>query len=80
MSIKTPNIALNKAVALPTGSVGSEQKILPAGSYVKPIEYCYIPKHVLNAPQNKYFDQKLEIFVHTKYGIFRMFREHLSER
>lgn len=46
-----------------------DSKVLPAGSFVKPIHLAYVPKHVLEREMWKAFDKKTEVFCYTKLGI-----------
>lgn len=54
-----------------------DTKIIPAGTFVRPIEYCYVPKHVKDDPRWRHFDQKTEIFCYCSYGMVPILREKI---
>lgn len=62
---RTPNYRLNRALAVKTDSRDSQY--LPPGTYVRPIEPCYVPEHVKDANPN--FSPSSEVYIYTKYGI-----------
>lgn len=70
---RTPNYRLMEdfVVAASGGSymMGGDYKTLPEGSYVRPIELAYVPKHVLEDKRWQHFNKDKEIFVYTKIGI-----------
>jgi hypothetical protein len=43
--------------------------ILPAGAFVRPIEECYVPKHVKDRKINAWFNGALEVYCYTRQGI-----------
>ncbi len=47
----------------------SQTKILSAGTFVRPIQFCYVPKHVLESKLGKFFNPKMEMFCYTRLGI-----------
>lgn len=46
-----------------------DQKIMPKGTFVRPISYCYVPKHIIDLPDNRWFQETLETFAYTPMGI-----------
>lgn len=46
-----------------------DQKTIAKGTFVRPISYCYVPKHIIDLPDNKYFRESLEVFAYTPIGI-----------
>lgn len=46
-----------------------DQKTILKGTFVRPISYCYVPQHVREASDNKYFQETLEVFAYTPLGI-----------
>lgn len=46
----------------------NDPQILPQGSFVKPIEYMWVPKHVIDGEPGKYFNKLTDMFYYTKYG------------
>lgn len=45
------------------------KKTIPAGTFVKPIDFYYVPKHVREMPLNRYYDKDKETFCYCSYGI-----------
>lgn len=46
-----------------------DQKTITKGTFVRPISYCYVPQHIIDSADNKYFQEKLEVFAYTPIGI-----------
>ena len=46
-----------------------EKKELPAGAFVKPIEYKWVPKHILDCDMGRWFNKDIQTFCYTHYGI-----------
>lgn len=45
-------------------------KTIPAGTFVRPIEYQYVPKHVKEDDRwTRNFNPETEIYCHTSYGM-----------
>ena len=55
---------------LPNGAVHWDQIItMPAGTFVKPIDFKYLPDHVKKNEDYQNFDPKVHTFVYCHYGI-----------
>lgn len=67
MSLPTPNFVLMSPLTISRGPY--DNKTLPAGTFVRPIEYQYVPKHIQDADWNRFFDQTTDIFCYTRVGI-----------
>lgn len=84
--MKTPNYVLiedvqvNLGVASGGWNMPADYKVLPAGSFVRPINYDYVPKHVLEDPKWKNFNSEKEIFCYTKLGFIAIEKKMLRER
>jgi hypothetical protein len=63
--LPTPNYILTEQVTIGNGF--SDPKILPAGTFVRPIDKRWVPKHVLDS--NMWFNDKVEVFCYTRFGI-----------
>lgn len=50
------------------GDFFSDSKTLPAGSYVKPIDWYWLPAHIKE--QYKHYDRHTMLICYTRYGIF----------
>lgn len=75
---RSPNYRLKEDFHLSTGSWGSDTKVIPAGSYVRPIELTYVPQHVVDDLRWRYFDPKLEVFCYVKaLGIVPIPKKHI---
>lgn len=46
-----------------------DQKTIPKGTFVRPISFYYVPQHVIDSPDNKFFQPLLEVFAYTPIGI-----------
>lgn len=44
--------------------------VIPAGTFVRPIEKTYLPQHVKDSVEYKYHLPMIDIFVYSRYGIF----------
>ena len=64
MSMKTPNYVLNSDHTLISGH---DTRVLKEGTFVRPLELHYVPKHVLEA--NKWVNTYDESFCYTHFGI-----------
>lgn len=72
---RTPNWRLNHSWVGKRDH--SDVQELPVGSYVRPIEECYVPEHVKEA--NKYFHRSTETYCYTKFGIATIPTHFLEE-
>lgn len=78
MSIRTPNYVLTEAINV-SSSDGRQAKELPAGSFVRPIQPCYVPKHITEGAVGRYFNEKNEVYVYTRYGIVTIPKSYLRQ-
>ena len=44
-------------------------KILPAGAFVQPIDWYYLPKHFKESVQGIFMDHKKDIVCYTHFGL-----------
>lgn len=65
--MSTPNYVLTEPVPFSSGHM--DAKILDAGVFVRPIEYCYVPKHVIEDRRWKGFNKTTDVFVYCHHGI-----------
>lgn len=63
---RSPNYRLKEDYHLSTGKWGSDTKTIPAGSYVRPIDLCYVPNHVLEDTRWQGLDLKNHVFCYVK--------------
>lgn len=56
-----------------------DYKVLPAGSFVRPIEVQYVPKHVLDKTQYRSFNKDVQVFCYCKYGIIPIDKSKFRE-
>lgn len=75
--MKTPDFVLDREFVVYSGP--HDKKILEAGSFVRPISYQWIPKHIKDDPKYAWYNDKKEVFCYTRYGIICIFREYLRE-
>lgn len=46
-----------------------DKKVLPARTFVRPIELKYVPQHIKDSFFHKFFDSKTEVYVYCSYGM-----------
>lgn len=56
-----------------------DTKILPAGAFIRPLEYEYVPKHIIDSNLWKFFNKETEIFCYTRYGIVAIAKKIIRE-
>lgn len=66
-SLPTPNFMTREEHKI-YGNMLSE-KILPKGSFVRPIEPKYLPSHITETGTFKWFNPDKEVFVYCAFGI-----------
>lgn len=64
--MKTPDYVLSEDV---TWWEGQELKTLKAGLFVRPIDWPYVPKHVIEDSRFRYVSKDSQIFCYTRHGI-----------
>lgn len=67
LSMATPDYVLIEDVHYTSG--GYETKTLLAGTFVRPIDKYYIPQHVKDKTEHKFFNEDLEMYCYTPHGI-----------
>jgi hypothetical protein len=63
----TPNYVLTEEHAVSSGPY--DTKTLPAGSFVRPIDPVYLPRHITESDEYKYFSPERQIYCYTRIGI-----------
>ena len=46
-----------------------DKLIIPVNTFVRPIELCYLPKHILDSSLHKWVDLNKEVYAYSHYGI-----------
>lgn len=77
MSERTPNYVTNEEIYIRNGN--SDAKTIPVGSFVRPIEWQYIPVHIKEDKRWASFNKETDIFVFTRYGIVPVARKSIRE-
>lgn len=77
MSIPTPNYVLSVEVILRYSS--HDSKILAAGTFARPVELQYVPKHVIEDKRWAGFDKELDVFVYTSLGFIAVHKKNLRK-
>lgn len=67
MGIKTPDYVLTEDEVISFGIW--DEKTIPAGSFVRPIEIVYLPQHVKDRLEHRFFDARYNVYCYTKLGI-----------
>lgn len=79
MSLKTANYLTIEAVEIHRG-YGSESITIPQGTFVKPIEFCYVPKHVRDDMFNhNVYNKDTHIYCYSSYGMYPILRTKIRE-
>lgn len=74
---RTPNYIITERFTV--SLTPSDIQELPAGSYVRPIDYRYVPKHVKDDPKNKYYFENTDVFCYCKFGIILIKKDILRQ-
>lgn len=64
--VKTPDYILEEKFVY---SSNYSSHTLEAGYFVRPINYIYVPKHIIERPEWKYFNCDKDVFCYTRIGI-----------
>ncbi len=72
---RAPTYVTKNDTTIYEGATGN--KILPAGSFVRPIEWCWVPKHILDDSRFKYGNIDLEVMCYTRYGFVKIRRDNI---
>lgn len=75
--MKTPNYVLTAAHTYHFGP--HDTKVFDAGTFVRPIEKRWLPKHVLEHKDNRWVDHSREVFCYTRWGILLLPRNILRQ-
>lgn len=54
--------------------------VLPAGSFVCPIDWYYVPKHVKESDRYRWFDKETHSVCYTRFGLVPIAKRVLRER
>lgn len=76
-SMPTPNYVVYAETTL-RYHWSTDPIVLPAGAFVRPIEYQWVPKHVKDDERFRDYNKEKHIFAYTRHGIL-MF-EHTQIR
>jgi hypothetical protein len=63
---RSPNYRLKEDYHLAMGRYGADSKTIPAGSYVRPIDLCYVPPHVLDDDRWENVDLSTHVFCYVR--------------
>jgi hypothetical protein len=66
-SMPTPNYVLMEDYQINLDA--HDIKVLPQGTFARPIEYQYVPKHVVENPLWRYYNKDRDVFVYCRAGI-----------
>lgn len=87
MTYRTPNYVLSEEHTYWVSRSGTMSGIhwtpnsvatLPKGTFARPIELCYVPKHVRDE-NSQGFDPATDVFCYTNRGIIKIPRNILVE-
>lgn len=68
---RVPNYILVESMQIIPSNGGShhDARTLPKGSFVRPIDLSYVPKHVLEQNEHRVFDPNSHAYCYTRFGI-----------
>lgn len=75
--MKTSNWILQTSVNIPYGP--HDVKVVPAGSFVSPVKYEYLPKHIKEEKFWQPYHADKDIYCYTKYGFIKVEKSQLRE-
>jgi hypothetical protein len=56
-----------------------DTNVIPQGTFVKPLNIYYVPKHIKDDPIHLFFDPTNEVFVYCSYGIIPIPKKYIRE-
>jgi hypothetical protein len=68
-SWKTPNYQIEEDHRVVTNPGSYETKLVPKYTFVRPIDYYYVPRHIKEDERYRYFNPETEIFCYCPLGI-----------
>jgi len=75
---KTPNFVTSEDFKFLVDNMWND-KTLPAGTFVRPIDSHYLPSHVTDHIANKFHDKDRDEFVYCHYGIISIPKRIIRE-
>ncbi len=78
MSARAPTYSLISEVQCPSPS-GNGANVLESGTFIRPIDISYVPKHITSKNEYRFFDGRTEIYCYTRYGIIPIKRSNIRE-
>lgn len=78
-SPRTPNFALSEDYSFAQGVKHYDVKTLPSGSFVRPVNFEYVPNFVLEDPRWRWFNKDIEVFCYTRFGFLAIPKASLRE-
>lgn len=52
---------------------------LPYGTFIRPINDEYVPRHVFDKPENKWYNSETHLFAYTWFGIIQIPKDAVKE-
>lgn len=74
---RTPNYILTEEHTYSLGV--SDYRTLEAGTFVRPIELHYVPKHITEDRSHREFNKETQIYCYCRYGIVAIPRKIIRE-
>lgn len=76
-SLPTPNWVLNEDHSIYRGQ--QDSIVLKEGTFARPLDIGYVPDHIKETPENKYFNGDTEVYCYTPKGILALPLSKLSK-
>lgn len=75
--LKTPDYVLTEQLVYHMGA--HDTRVLEPGTFMRPIEIQYVPKHVIGDERWRFYDKDRDIFCYCRYGIVMVKRSALRQ-
>lgn len=75
--MRIPEYLTTEDITIRLGS--NQTQVLPANSFVKPIDFGYLPKHIKESESGRYFNKFTQVFCYTHFGITVIDRNKIRE-
>jgi hypothetical protein len=76
-SYRTPNWVMKDSYTYSVGTM--DTRTISAGSFVRPVEHCYVPKHVLEDKRWNHYNSEKHIFIYHRYGFVMVPKDSVRE-
>jgi hypothetical protein len=72
---RAPNYRLTEAHEV---RMGQDYVTLPQGAWVRPVEACYLPKHITESDDFRWFNPEMKVYCYTRFGFHPIPRDKVE--